>query len=294
MPLLTIPMLAVLLELPVATVRRWYKRGWIVPVQKVHNLAYFDFQEALTVKALRDLRREGMSAQRLEDQLHQIQGMFPDIERPLAQLAAIVEGKKEKDVLLRKGNQLVDYKGQGRFDFTNLEFPPDTQTGEPLQCLDFVMAPSGPSAETLYEAALLLESEGDLQGALNTCRAALFAGGPDAEINFQIAEILYRSGDLSAARERYYMALEIDEKYVEARANLGCLLAESGEWELAVSAFQGTLADHPDYAEVHYQLGAVLWENNRRDEARRHFETFLQLQPDSPLAEKVKEMRNEK
>ena len=289
--LLTLPMLAEFLDLPVAAVRLWYKRGLIVPAEKVHKLAYFDFQEILTAKALRDLRREGLSAKGLEDRVHQIQRMFPDIERPLAQLAAVAEGK---DVLLRQENRLIDHKRQTRFDFGNLEFPPDEPEQEPLQCLDSVIDPSGPRAETLYETALVLESKGDLQGALTAYRAALFAGGPDAETCFQIAGILHRLGDLTAARERYFMALELDEEYVEARANLGCLLAELGDWELAVSTFQGVLAYHPDYAEVHYHLGTVLGKHGCKEEARRHFETFLQLHPDSPRAEKARKMRNEK
>jgi len=289
LPLLTIPMLAEFLEVPVATVRLWCRRGLIIPAKKVHNLAYFDFQEVLTAKALRDLRREGLSARGLEDRLLQIRRMFPEIERPLAQLAVVAEGK---DVLLRKQNQLIDHKRQTRFDFANLDFPPepphDERDWEQLQCLDSVIDPSGPRAEKLCEAALVLESEGDLQGALNTYRAALFAGGADAEICFHIAGLLHLLGDLSAARERYYMALELNEEYVEARANLGCLLAELGDWELAISAFQGALAYHPDYAEVHYHLGVVLWEHDRQEEARQHFQVFLQLQPDGPQAEATK------
>ena len=299
--LLTIPMLAEFLEVPVATVRLWYRRGLIIPEKNVHNLAYFDFQEVLTAKALRDLRREGLSARGLENRLKRIQHLFPDIERPLAQLAAIAEGK---DILLRKENRLIDHKGQTRFDFANLDFPPeqrsperspesasDGQGWEPLQCLDTILDLSGLNAETLCEAALVLESEGDLHGALNTYRAALFAGGPDAEICFQIAGLLHRLGDLTAARERYYMALEINEEYVEARASLGCLLAESGDWELAISAFQGALTYHPDYAEVHYHLGTVLWEHDRKEEARQHFEMSFRLQPD--MRSEGREVRDE-
>ncbi len=309
-PLFTIPMLAEFLELPIATIRLWYRRGLIVPAAKVHNLAYFDFQEILTAKALRELLRGGLSAAILEKRLNGIQRMFPDVQRPLAQLAAIVEGK---DVLLRKENRLIDHRGQTRIDFDALEFPPDEQPEksepqedipfaweaspfslladrDPLQCLDSMIFPNGPSAESLCEAALVLEGEGDLRGALATYRAALFAEGPDAETCFQVAELLYRLGDLTAARERYYMALEIDEEYVEARARLGCLLVELGDWELAISAFQGTLSYHPDYADVHFHLGNLLWQHDRKEEAKRHFQTSLQLQPDSPWAEKVGEV----
>ena len=289
--LLTIPMLAEFLELPVPTVRSLYRRGLIVPAAIKSRRAYFDFQEVLTAKALRDLLREGLSVSVLENRLDKIRSMFQDIERPLAQLAAIAEGN---DVLLRKENRLVDHKGQVRFDFADSEFPPDEPEQQspvtPLQCLDFAIHPNSPSVETLCEAALALEGEGDWYGALATYRAALLAGGPDAETCFQIAGILHRLGDLTAARERYYMVLEIDEEYAEARTNLGRLLAESGDWELAINALEGALACRPDDAEVHYHLGTILWEQDRREKARQHFQTFLQLQPDDSRAEKVKQM----
>ena len=307
--LFTIPMLAEFLELPIATIRLWYRRGLITPSAKVHELAYFDFQEILTAKALRDLLREGLSAATLEKRLNKIRGLFPDVRKPLAQLSAIVEGK---DVLLRKENRLVDHKGQIRMDFDALEFSdggerhiseeqPDISESDEekhafpseqssLQCLDFAVYPNGPSAQTLCETALVLDSEGDLHGALATYRAALMSEGPDAETCFQIAGVLYRLGDLAGARERYYMALEIDEEHVEARANLGCLFVELGDTELAISAFQGAIAYHPDYADVHYHLGTLLWKQDRKEEALKHLRTFLRLQPDSPWAENVREI----
>ena len=315
-PLFTIPMLAEFLELPTATIRLWYRRGLITPSAKVHELAYFDFQEILTAKALRDLLRDGQSATILEKRLNKIRGLFPDIRKPLAQLSAIVEGK---DVLLRKENRLIDHRGQIRIDFDALDFPENKgleffeeqaenildnpalsefeqakpiplSDRNPLQCLDSIVHPNGPTAQTLCETALVLDSEGDLHGALATYRAALMSEGPDAETCFQIAGVLYRLGDLAGARERYYMALEIDEEYVEARANLGCLFVELGDTELAISAFQGAIAYHPDYADVHYHLGTLLWKYDRKEEALKHLRTFLRLQPDSPWAENVREI----
>ena len=281
--LFTLKMLAEFLELPISTLRLWIRHGLIIPTAKIRRLAYFDFQEVLTGKTLRDLHREGLNVSEMKKRIHQIR-----------QIDVIVEGK---DVLLRKDKRLVDYKAQTRMDFIELEFPPDEQDQEhwePSQFLDSAFYANSPSAETLCEIALVLESEGKLQEALDTYRAALFAGGPNAETCFHVAEILYRLGDLTAARERYYIALEIDEEYVEARANLSCLLDELGEWELAISAFQGAIAYHPDYAEVHYHLGTVLWRHDRKEEARQHLQTFLELQSDSPRAEKARQMISRK
>jgi tetratricopeptide (TPR) repeat protein len=88
------------------------------------------------------------------------------------------------------------------------------------------------------------------------------------------------------------MAIELNEDLVEARASLGCVLAESGELELAVAAFQGALVHHPYYADVHYHLARTLGELNRDDEAREHWQSFLQLTPDSPWAEEARQWLN--
>ncbi|MGL6197066.1 MAG: tetratricopeptide repeat protein [Thermoguttaceae bacterium] len=316
-PLFTPTMLAELLEIPVATIRLWFKRGLIVPIKMVRSLPYFDFQEILTAKTLRDLLRSGLSPAVIEKRLQSIRGVFPDIKRPLAQLSVIVEGK---DVLLRKGGTLIDQRGQRRIDFDAYSDGQPLNTNEAddaseqfenveveipdvfyavenidgcekvLKCLDAVVNDRYPNVEEIQELALALEEEGKFQEALSTYRAALAAGGADPDICLQVAELLYRLGDLSAARERYYMVLEIDENNLEARANLGCVLAELGDFAHAVSAFEGALKQHPGYADVHYHLGNLLWKMGKKREAKAHFTTFLKLHPESPWSEQVREM----
>ena len=115
-------------------------------------------------------------------------------------------------------------------------------------------------------------------------RAVLAAGGPKPETCFLLAEVLYRMGDLPAARERYYMAVELDDDYVEARANLGCVLQEMGQHELALAAFEGALAYHAAYPDAHYHLARTLDDLGREEAAVKHWESFLQLVPESPWA----------
>ncbi len=296
-PLFTAAMLAEAVDVPIASIRLWQRRGLIVPAVYVRNLAYYDFQEVLTAKTLRDLLRSGISPEMLEKRLQSVRRMLPDISRPLAQLSVILEGK---DLLLRNGEMLVDQKGQRRIDFDAWEFDTDEyeladdegrdKPDSMLHCLDAAIAPSGPDVSTLCDMALALEEGGRLNEALAMYRAALAAEGPEAGLCFQVAELLYRLGELQAARERYYMVLELDEDDVEARANLGCVLAELGETNLAVSAFQGALKYHPDYADVHYHLGLLLWRQGRKDEAQSHFREFLKLHPESPWADGIREL----
>lgn len=277
--LYTPAMLADLLGVPVAVVRRWHRRGLIVPAREVRRLPYFDFQEVATARRLAEMMAAGNSPQQIEKKLAALRRLVPAVERPLVQLSILVEGKQ---LLLRQGDGLLEPGGQYRFDF---EMPPASDG--PPAALPFAIGSTSEepmSPDALRSWAAQKDDEGQLEMAAELYRAALVAGGPNAETCFALAELLYRLGDLAAARERYYMAIELDENYVEARANLGCVLAETGQAELAVAAFEGALAYHSDYPDVHYHLARTLDDLGRRDEADLHWRIFIELSADSPWA----------
>ncbi len=266
-------MLAELLGVPVAVIRRWHRRKLIVPVREVRRLPYFDFQEVATARRLAELLAAGVSPAAIEKKLESLARFLPGVTRPLAQLSVIVQGK---EILLRQGDGLSEPGGQLRFDFDAGDEEPAPPPAIPT------------SPEQMCRLAAELEEDGQLAQAADMYRAAMAAAGPKAEICFQIAELLYRLGDLGGARERYYMAVELDEDYVEARANLGCVLAETGQHELAVAAFEGALRYHPDYADVHYHLARTLDEMQQRDRAEEHWQAFAAQAPDTPWADEAR------
>jgi tetratricopeptide (TPR) repeat protein len=304
--LYTPAMLADLLQVPVSIVRRWHRRGLIVPVREVHRLPYFDFQEVSTARQLARLLAAGASPSLIEAKLEELARFVPDVDRPLAQLSVIVEGRQ---LLLRQGEGLIEPGGQRRFDFDASVFNEGDESAQQAA----TTAASLPAQDALEHAACLrlerhdadtveerdraelinlaaeLEDEGEFASAVEVYRTLLLMHGPDADVSFQLAELLYRLGDRNAALERYYMAVEIDEDYVEARANLGCVLEELGHYELAIAAFYGALERHPDYPDVHYHLAGILEECGRFDEARNHWCGFLALAPDSPWASEARE-----
>lgn len=311
--LYTPAMLAELLHVPVAVIRQWHRRGLLRPVREVRRLPYFDFQEVMTARRLAELVAAGASPQVLVRNLEALRKLLPDVERPLAQLSVLIEGKQ---LLLRQGAGLVEPGGQRRFDFES-DHPSDPDRGDDDAAADpsasqsslsiadrrsadprsadrespqaLVGPPRSAAPDELADYAAELEDAGQLHEAVETYRAALAAGGPQPQLTFALAELLYRIGDLTAARERYYMAIELDENYVEARCNLGCVLAECGEEELALAAFTGALAYHPDYPDAHYHLAQVLEQLDRAVEAKIHWQLFLQLAPDSPWAEHARQ-----
>ena len=88
--LYTPAMLAELLGVPVLVIRRWHRRGLILPAKEVHRLPYFDFCEVATARRLAELLAAGCSAKSIEKQLAQLQSFLPQVQRPLAQLSVIV------------------------------------------------------------------------------------------------------------------------------------------------------------------------------------------------------------
>jgi tetratricopeptide (TPR) repeat protein len=288
--LYTPAMLADLLDVSVATIRLWHRRGLIVPARTVRRLPYFDFQEVATARRLAQLLAAGVSPAAIQKKLGELSRFVPEVERPLAQLSIIIEGRQ---LLLRQGAGLIEPGGQMRFDFDAYEDQAgpagvESSVGPTLNFEEYMAEQTAPptKADVLAMAAQF-EDDGRLDDAAEMYRVALSAEGPAPEICFQLAELLYRLGDLAGARERYYMAIELDEDYVEARANLGCVLAELGQPDLAVSAFQGALKYHADFPDVHFHLARTLDEMDRRPEAEDHWRKFLDLAPDSPWAEEA-------
>lgn len=287
--LYTPAMLAELLGVPMATIRRWHRRGLITPSRQVHKLAYFDFQEVTSARKIAELISSGASPAAIESKLSKLSRLFPHLQRPLSQLNVIVEGR---DVLLREGDGLVEPGGQKRFDFSNVEAETD---GDDLELLTFEPAMIDRDISKLQsptdflELAIELEDEDEIEKACDVYRSLLLAFGPSADVCFRLAENLFHIGDLPAARERYYATIELDEQFVEARASLGCLLVELGKPELAISAFQGALDHHADYPDVLYHLARQLDEVGRSEEAEPHWQNFLRLAPISPWADEARQ-----
>lgn len=290
-------MLADLLGVSVRVIRRWHRRGLIVPARTMHKLPYFDFQEVATARRLAELVAAGASPQAIEERLRELAEVLPEVSRPLAQLSVLVEGRH---VLLRQGEGLIEPGGQLRFDFAASDQEANTDD-EPPEILSLASEAAGrnatdsdatvfPPPESVHEdpdddlLSAVYESEdaGDLTAAIDHCRAILARDGMRADICFLLGELLYRDGQIEAARERYFCAIELDETFVEARTSLACVLAETGRHDLAIAALRGVLSLHEDCPDAHYHLATILEELGQHDEAVEHWNRLQQLAPDSP------------
>ena len=284
--LYTAAMIAELAKVPVASVRAWQRRGWLVPSEVEHGLARFDFAQVTVARTLARLLQAGIKPAALAKRLGEIAAHFPHVARPLEELTFLLDGGH---LLVRQGEEILEPHGQLRMDFDALAAEENAQPAIfSAQLAAARVLGKNESAAALAMQARELEEVGDLAAAVEMYRSALAAAGPRADLCFDLAEVLYRLGDLPAARERYFMAIELDEDHAEARANLGCLLAEMGERELAVAALEGAIACHGEYADAHFHLARLLDEAGRQDEATEHWRRFLTLAPDSPWREEAR------
>ncbi len=301
--LYTPAMLAELADVPIATVRRWQRRGLITPVCQVNTLPYYDFEQVTSARRLARWMASGQSPHAIESKLSRLAELFPNLRTPLSQLSVIVDGR---DILLRHGAGLVDPRGQMRIDFDALETAPDDVspasklTNETILKFPGVELDAHTSPLRLDNLDLLttpgdfirlavdLEDSGNINGAVEVYRAMSLALGPSADICFRLGELLYQQGDLAGARERYSIAVEMDEGYIEARASLGCVLLELDQTRLAIAAFQGALHCHPEYPDVHFYLARALDQIGREAEAEKHWSKFLSLAPHSPWSDEAR------
>ncbi|MEX2168991.1 MAG: tetratricopeptide repeat protein [Pirellulales bacterium] len=292
--LYTPAMLAELLNVPIAAIRRWRRKGYLQATREVRRLPYFDFAEVQVARQLAALLHQGCSLATIDRQVTALERLMPEVVRPLAEPALVVE---KGSVYWRRGDDLAEPSGQLLLDFSTVhEAVVGSSAAMPQSLAEVIRSghrpawlENQPTLEELRGLAIELQDTGDLAAAIEACRALLMAGGNEPEDHFALAELLYRASDLAAARERYFVAIELDETYVEARANLGCVLAELGELELAAASLVGALAYHSDFADAHYHLAQTLERLDRPAEAASHWRQFLELAPESPWAEEARD-----
>ncbi len=104
------------------------------------------------------------------------------------------------------------------------------------------------------------------------------------EAHFNIGNILSAQGRRESAVEAYRSALRQRSDYADAYVNLGVTLYELGRPEQGFEALQMAVLHNPRNAVAHNNLANAYTLRGRWDEAVRHYEEALSLQPDYPEA----------
>lgn len=257
--------------------KTWMRIGLIEPVEMVHRLEYFDYQQVTTARMLENLVKNGLTPQKIRQGVERLRVWLPGANHTLVQIASL-ESEGAFLVRLRDGT-LAEPTGQLRFDFLD-EVEPDAPA---------IAGRRRRSADEAFGAAMESEEQGDYQSAAEAYSEAVAADGYDPVLHFNLGNVLYQLNELSEATDHFQQATQLDPMYVEAWNNLGSLLAERGEHRQATTAFRRALRIVPYYADAHYNLANTLLTLGEVTRARWHWHEYLKLEPRSALADEVRE-----
>ena len=300
--LYTPSMLAELLQVPIASIRRWHRRGLIHPVRQIQKLPYFDFQEVASARMIARLVKSGATPDSIERQLveftstgHDGTGKTDSVEsaetqgartqRPLSQLSIIVEGK---NVLLRDGEGLVATNGQKHFNFLEASDGDDGAT---------IILPTSDQ----------LESDGSQNTPLVSVAAGTedvlddVSGGQFLSFEEEVAELQRRSVENLSPDELIELAIGAEDDGDEATAiefyralsmshgptahccfRIAELLYQCGDLEAARERYFMAIEIDEAFVEARASLGCVLMELGQSEFAIATFRGALDHHPDFP------------
>lgn len=265
--LYTPSMLAELLQVPIASIRRWHRRGLIHPVRQVQKLPYFDFQEVASARMIARLVKSGATPDSIERQLVEFTSAGPDgtgsidspdaqSQRPLSQLSIIVEGK---NVLLRDGEGLVATNGQKHFDF--LAAASDAWAGD--------------DATTIV---LPTNNQLDSDDSRNTPRISLDVGMDDVPDDVSGGQFLSFEDQAAMLQRRSVENLSPDELI-----ELAIEAEDDGDEATAIEFYRALSMSHGPTAHVCFRIAELLYQCGDLEAARERY--FMAIEIDEAFVE---------
>jgi len=278
--LYTLDQLSRILAVPAQDVRRWMRVGLVHPVKQLAGGPMFSFPQVAAVRDLWRLVQAGISPQILRRNLQRIRSWLPEGELALGQLEVIARNR----VALRLSDgRLVEPSGQLHLAFGDGETPVGQTATSPGRTLQ----------RDWFSAGVAAEEKGDLAAAIHAYRQASLSGGPQPETAFNLGNCYYAQDCLEDAVASYGQAVHFSSDYVEAWNNLGNALCDLHRTDEAVQAYRRAIATAPDYADAHYNLAETLAAVGDLAGARRHWRAYLEHDPSSSWARRVRQRLRE-
>jgi tetratricopeptide (TPR) repeat protein len=261
--------------------RYWDRTEFLSPSGRRGSRRYYTFQDLIGLRAAKALLDAGIPLQRVRKSVDSLRALLPKVTRPLNELRVQADGQS---VLVRDAQgQFEPHTGQGVLDFEVSSLRDDVvrtlkRHGE--------LSEQKRSAYELYlEGCRLDEDEATFANAEQMYRRALELDPTLANALTNLGNVRFRRGFPEEAEKHYKDALAIDNDQPEAYYNLGFLYYERGDATSAVTCFERAVAKDPGFADAHFNLAMALEEVAEHTTARRHWQTYLQLEPQGAWAE---------
>jgi Flp pilus assembly protein TadD len=139
------------------------------------------------------------------------------------------------------------------------------------------------------EAANALKA-GDKQKAAELYRKASALEPGDASLAYRLALVLADLGDVEGERSALEQAIKADPSLVLAQYQLGYLEFQAGDDPGAERQFRLVVQALPGNVQAWCSLASTLGRQSRFQEAQEALDHALKLEPDSPVALKIKRM----
>jgi tetratricopeptide (TPR) repeat protein len=261
--------------------RYWDRTEFLSPSGRRGRRRYYTFQDLIGLRAAKSLLDAGLPLQRVRKSVDSLRALLPKVTRPLSELRVVADGQS---VLVRDAQGPFDPRtGQGVLDFDVSALRDDVvrtlkRHGE--------LNDNKRGAYELYlEGCRLDEDEATFARAEEMYRKALELDPTLANALTNLGNVRFRRGFPEEAEQHYRAALGIDAEQPEAYYNLGFLYYERGDAPAAVACFERAVARDPAFADAHFNLAMALEEVADRNAARRHWQIYLQLEPQGAWAE---------
>lgn len=261
--------------------RYWDRTGFLSPSGRRGRRRCYTFQDLIGLRAAKALLDAGVPLQRVRKSVDSLRALLPKVTRPLNELRVVADG-----------HSVVVRDAKGRFEPSTgqgvLDFDVSTLRDDVVRTLQRhgELNENKRSAYELYlEGCRLDEDEATFARAEEMYRRALQLDPTLANALTNLGNVRFRRGCPEEAEAHYQSALAIDGEQPEAYYNLGFLYYERGDAKAAVTCFERAVAKDPGFADAHFNLAMALEEVSERASARRHWQIYLQLEPQGAWAE---------
>lgn len=132
-----------------------------------------------------------------------------------------------------------------------------------------------------FEQALLLEEEGDLEGAVKLYEKAIRRDDHLADSYCNMGIISSERGNLPEALNYFTLALVSEPRHLEAHYNLANLYADAGNTALAKLHYEVAIQIDPSFASAYYNIAVVLLEREEWRDAEERLMQFRSIANES-------------
>jgi tetratricopeptide (TPR) repeat protein len=219
-------------------------------------------------------------------------------------------GRVFKSESKTKGQFMFSFLPPGKYSFLIEKEGYQNQTGEfhllpnAIQKVEIMLVKeetqeqkAEKEAVLLFEKGIKLAGEDKLDEAIQTFQKLieLKPGFVEAHLNIGILYFRQKKDDdaekaLLKAHELKPDEAKINQILAEVYYEKARTLIQSDKTDEALEKLKQAFSLNPNHTYVNYLMGVLFARKEMKEEAVKHFEMFLQLEPNSPYAEKVKEI----